>query len=90
MAGNCDLTKAVRRVLVKNWLDMSKIRLQVAGATVIVRGRFCKNRDDDPVNGLFLEQVEQSIRSTKGVRNVRWILEDWQQDRGQWKVRQPD
>ena len=88
MAGNCDLTSAVRRVLVKSWLDMGKIRLQVAGKTVIIRGRIVKNRDDDPVTGLFLEQLEQTIRATRGVKNLRWILEDWAHERGQWQVRE--
>ena len=67
---------------------MSKIRLQVAGKTVIIRGRITHNRDDDPVNGLFLEQLEQTIRSTMGVKNLRWILEDWVHERGQWQVRE--
>lgn len=85
---SADVTQAVRRVLVKSWLDMSKIRLQVAGATVIVRGRLVKSRDEDPVNGLFIEQLEQQLRNAKGVKHLRWILEDWEHERGQWKVRE--
>jgi len=80
-----DVTKAVRTVLTKNWLDMSKIRLQVAGKTVIVRGRLTKSRDDDPVDGLFIEALEQQLVNTKGVKYLRWALEDWKHDRGKWQ-----
>jgi hypothetical protein len=80
-----DLSAAVRRLLVKNWVDMSKIRLQVAGKTVILRGRMLKaGEGHDPVTGLFIEELEQQIMSTRGVRFVRWMLEDWKQERGNW------
>jgi len=82
-----DLTKAVRTVLIKNWLDVSKIRLQIAGGNVIIRGRLVRSRDDEPVNGLFIEQLEQAIRATKGVKNLRWIVEGWAHERGKWQKR---
>jgi hypothetical protein len=82
-----EVTKAVRTVLTKNWLDMGKIRLQVAGKTVIIRGRLTKSRDDDPVNGLFIESLEQQLSNTKGIKFIRWILDDWHHERGQWKTK---
>jgi hypothetical protein len=84
---NVDLTKAVRTVLIKNWVDVSKLRLQIAGGNVIIRGRVAKSRDDEPVTGSFIEYLEQTIRSTKGVKNVRWIIEGWEFDRGKWNRR---
>jgi len=84
---NVDLTKAVRTLLIKNWLDVGKIRLQVAGGNVLIRGRIAKSRAEEPVTGLFIEHLEQAIRSTKGVKNLRWILEDWEFDRGKWLTR---
>ncbi len=86
--GNADLTSAVRRVLVKNWLDMGKIRIQVAGSTVIIRGRIVKSRADEPVSGMVIEDLDTQVRATKGVKNLRWALEDWAHDRGKWKRRQ--
>ena len=81
---NVDLTKAVRTVLIKNWLDVSKIRLQIAGGNVIIRGRLKKSREDEPVTGMFIELLEQAIRTTKGVKNLRWIIEGWDFDKGSW------
>ena len=81
---NVDLTKAVRTLLIKNWLDVGKIRLQVAGGNVLIRGRIAKSRAEESVNGLFIEHLEQAIRAMKGVKNLRWILEDWEFDRGKW------
>lgn len=83
-----DITKAVRQLLVKSWLDLSKIRIQVAGPTVIIRGRLVKSRDDDPVNGMFLEMLEQKLKNLKGLKQLRFILEDWVHERGEWRVRQ--
>lgn len=88
--GSTDVMQAVRRVLIKNWLDMGKIRLQVAGSTVILRGVIRKSRGEEPVNGLFLEQVEQQIRATKGVKQLRMHLEDWVFDRGEWRRKETE
>jgi hypothetical protein len=85
---NVDLTKAVRTLFIKSWIDIGKIRLQIAGSSVIVRGRVTKTRTDEPVNGLFIEQLDQQIRAMKGVKNLRWILEDWEHDRGKWKPKE--
>jgi hypothetical protein len=82
--GSTDVTQAVRRVLVKNWLDMGKIRIQVAGGTVIVRGRLMRARGEDQVNELFIEQLEQQLRGTKGLKQLRFSLDDWEHDRGRW------
>jgi hypothetical protein len=83
-----DITKAVRQILIKSWLDLGKIRIQVAGKTVIIRGRLVKNRDDDPVNGLFIEQIEQKIRGIKGLKQLRWTLDSWEFDRGEWRKKE--
>ncbi len=87
MSSSLDITKAVRKVLVKNWLDLGKVRIQVAGKTVIIRGRLTKSRDDDPVDGMFIEGLETALRGIKGVKLFRWNLNDWVHDRGQWRVK---
>lgn len=81
-----DVTKTVRQVLVKNWLDLSKIRLQVAGGTVIIRGQLEKTHDQGGVDGLFVEQLEQQLRNTKGLKQIRWSLNDWVFERGEWRT----
>jgi hypothetical protein len=84
-----ETTKAVRTILVKSWLDMGKIKIQVAGKTVIIRGRLTKSRaDDDPVNGMFIEQLEQKISNLKEVKFIRWSLDDWKHERGQWRTKE--
>jgi hypothetical protein len=81
-----DTTKSVRTILVKSWLDMGKVKIQVAGKTVIIRGRLVKGRsDDDPVNGLFIEQLEQKLMNIREVKFIRWALDDWKHERGQWR-----
>ncbi len=80
-----DLHAAVRRVLVKNWLDMGKVKIQIAGGTIILRGTVTKGREGDtPVDGLFIEELETQIRGVKGVKFVRWMIEGWKYDRGKW------
>ena len=80
-----DLNSSVRRLFIKNWIDMGKARLQVAGKTVIIRGRLQKaGEGHDPVTGLFLEDLEQQLLALHGVRFVRWMLDDWKHERGQW------
>jgi hypothetical protein len=83
--GEVDLTATVRRILIKNWIDMGRIRLQVAGKTVILRGEVRKSGEGhEPVNGLFIEELERQIQAAKGVRFVRWIIEGWKQEKGKW------
>ena len=88
MASSIDITKSIRQILVKNWLDMGKIRIQVAGKTVIIRGRLTKSRDDDPVTGQYIEGLETALRGVKGVKNFRWNLDDWVHERGAWRTKQ--
>lgn len=86
--GSVDITQSVRHTLVRNWVDMSRLKIQVAGGTVILRGKIARSREDEPVNGLFVEELMQQIRSSKGVKQVRMNLDDWTHERGQWRQRQ--
>ena len=85
MPDRLELTSAVRRVLVKNWIDMSKVRIQIAGATAIIRGTLEKIHSGDPITGLLIEDLEQKIRGVKGIGQVRWQLEDWTAKGGTWR-----
>lgn len=80
-----ELNKAARRILAKNWLDVAKVKVQVAGKTMLVRGRLIRLRDDEPVSGLFIEHLEQQLRNLHAGVQVRWMLDDWKFDFGQWK-----
>lgn len=83
-----ETTKSIRTILIKSWLDMGKLKIQVAGKTVIIRGRIVKARaDDDPVSGLFIEQLEQKLMNLKEVKFIRWALDDWKHERGQWRTK---
>ena len=84
MTNSFELNKAARRILAKNWLDVAKVKIQVAGKTMIVRGCLIRLRDDEPVNGLFIEHLEQQLKNTQAGVQVRWMLDDWKIDRGQW------
>ena len=61
MASGIDITKSIRQTLVKSWLDMGKIRLQVAGGTVIIRGRIVKNRGGTEAIEMLILLAEEFI-----------------------------
>ena len=85
MSGKMELQAAVRRMLVAHWVDASKVNIQVASGVALIRGALVRTSDHEPVTGMVIEELEHKIQRIKGVKNVRWRLENWVLDRGKWR-----
>jgi BON domain len=84
--GDKDLTVAVRKILVKNWVDIAKIRIRVTGGVAILTGTIAKTyaADDATVDPRFLAAIDHGLQTVKGLRRIRFQFSNWSKDGGEW------
>ncbi|MBD3161891.1 MAG: hypothetical protein GF328_07290 [Candidatus Latescibacteria bacterium] len=85
MSTRMELQAAIRRMLVAHWIDVGKINIQVTSSTALLRGQLLRVQDGEPITPLVIEELEQKLSRIKGVKHVRWRLENWVLDRGKWR-----
>ncbi len=81
-----DIASACRKVLVKNWVDVSRIRLRVTSGLLILTGAIEKTygAEGGPVDPSFLSAVDQGLQTVKGLRRIRYQFSNWTRDGGVW------
>ena len=81
-----DVTIAVRKILVKNWVDIAKIRIRVTGGVAILTGTIGKTyaAEDATVDPKFLSSVDHGLQTVKGLRRIRFQFSNWTKDGGEW------
>jgi hypothetical protein len=86
----------VRSVLVKRWIDTSRVDFGTSNGVVYVRGilrqvygRKQLEEDDEEVDNLLalVRKVEKEIRTIPGVRDIVFKLDNFEKRGGQWKRR---
>jgi len=86
----------VRSVLVKRWIDTSRVDFGTSNGVVYVRGilrqvygRKQLEEDDEEVDNLLalVRKVEKEVRTIPGVRDVVFKLDNFEKRGGQWKRR---
>ena len=86
----------VRSVLVKRWIDTSRVDFGTSNGVVYVRGilrqvygRKQLEEDDEEVDNLLalVRKVEKEIRRIPGVRDIVFKLDNFEKRGGQWKRR---
>jgi hypothetical protein len=84
-----DVTSSVRKVLVKNWVDVAKVRIRVTGGLLTLSGTVAKahgGTGDDLVDVNFLTTLDHALQHVKGLRRVRYNFANWSKDGGEWVV----
>jgi hypothetical protein len=89
MADDVKLTAMARKVIVKNWFDLSRIRIRVVRSVIHVQGRFYKltgspeEREGDQNS---LRKLDEDFHSISGVRSVAYQIENWvHESSGSWR-----
>lgn len=87
--------RAVRAVLVRNWIDTSLIDFRVINGQVYIRGTLrCRypqsisgseETDEHGVSGALLLKIEHDLRGVPNVRGVNWDIEGWRREGGAWR-----
>jgi hypothetical protein len=81
-----DIAAAVRKLLVKNWVDVSKVRMRVTSGLLTLTGTIEKvyGAEGGPVDPKFLSAVDHALQGVKGLRRVRFQFTNWTKDGGEW------
>ena len=79
---------SVRKVLVKNWVDCSRVRIRVAKGLLILTGTIDKvyGAEGGPVDRRYLSSMDQSLQAIQGLRRIRYQFSNWSKDGGEWVV----
>jgi hypothetical protein len=87
-ASDTEITAAVRKVLVKHWVDVSRIRIRVTRGVLILTGTIDKiyGAEGGPVDRSFLSSLDQGLQAVKGLRRIRYQFGNWAKDGGEWVV----
>ena len=86
----------VRSVLVKRWIDTSRVDFGTSNGVVYVRGilrqvygRKQLEEDEEGLDNLLalVRKVEKEVRTIPGVRDIVFKLDNFEKRGGQWKRR---
>ena len=87
------INAAVRNLLVRFWIDTSKLDHGATNGVVYLRGRLTRelirdSRETDEESLSFLaRRLERELKTIKGVRDVVYNLENLVKARGRWMPR---
>ncbi len=81
----------VRRILIKNWIDLKKLRYCTIGGVVCLRGELdtmynAPGRDEGR-GGIRAEQVsdlERALRKVTNVNRIKFTLNNWEKGSEGW------
>jgi hypothetical protein len=81
-----ELSRAVRRIFVKHWVDLGRISVRCTSGRVHLFGTLQRVAGKQPdlqsnmVNAMFYE-----LKRVKGVKTVNARLDNWILDSGKWR-----
>ena len=80
MADDVKLTALARKIIVKNWFDVTRLRLRTVRGVIHVQGRIFKltgtpeEREGDEAS---LRKLDEELHALAQVRGVCYQLENW-------------
>lgn len=89
MADDVKMTSMARKMIVRNWLDISRLRVRVTRGVIFVSGRIHKltggpseKEGDEP----GLRKLDDDLHGVPGMRGVAYQLENWTHETsGGWR-----
>ena len=92
MAGaspDLEINSAVRRVLVRHWIDLGRISIRTQKGKVTLHGILDKlSESGQPLAGAVVESMLGDIRAIHGVHRVMAQFENWEQSSCGWRIRE--
>lgn len=69
-----------RKIVVKNWLDISRLRIRTVRGVIHVQGRITKltgSADEREGDESGMRKLDEDLHAISGVRGVSYNLENW-------------
>ncbi len=86
LSPDLEINRAIRRILVKHWIDLGRIsvhsmrgRVAIYGLLQRIEGRM------EPLAGPVLDAMFRDIQRIPGVHAVRPHLDNWTNEGGRWR-----
>ena len=80
-----EINRNVRKVLVRNWIDLGRLSVRSTNGTLQIRGvlqRISGVSDELTVGAV--ETMFKQLKRISNVRNMRVTIENWTQVAGRW------
>lgn len=85
-----DINRAVRRILVKHWIDLGRISVQTTRGRVAIYGVLRRIQGRlEALTGPIVDEIFRDLESIKGVQFIRPHLDNWSNDGGRWHPCEP-
>jgi hypothetical protein len=90
-SSDLDINRAIRRIMVKHWVDLGRISIRTTGGRVLMRGLLrriegCAQAD---FTSATVEAMFYEISRIKGIQRVTAHFENWLSEGGRWKLTEP-
>jgi hypothetical protein len=81
-----EINCAVRKVLVRHWIDLGKISIRSTSGVVTLSGTLDKlPKVDSPLTSSSVGEIVSEIRRASSVKRVQSGLTNWGEADGMWK-----
>jgi len=81
-----EINRNIRRVLVRHWVDLGRLRMSCANGRICIRGVLLKIPGQGST-ALAPANVDTIFQDLKRIQNVKWVsgeLENWTDGTGSW------
>lgn len=86
MNSDLDINRAVRRILVKHWVDLGRLSIRSSKGRVLIRGLLRRIPGaDQPLTTPIVEAMFYEASRIRGVSQITAYLENWTRDQGRWR-----
>ena len=89
MADDVKTTSMARKVIVKNWFDVSRLRVRVVRSVIRIQGYFFKlngSVEDREGDQASLRKLDDDLRNIAGIRGIAYQIENWTRETsGSWR-----
>lgn len=85
-----DINRAVRRLMVKHWVDMGRISVRTTRGNISLFGMLQRIEGRmEPLNPAIVDALIYEMRRLPGVHQLRAHFDNWTNDGGRWRPQQP-
>ncbi|MDA1044858.1 MAG: hypothetical protein O3C57_06500 [Verrucomicrobia bacterium] len=86
VSNDLELTRTVRRMLVKHWIDLGRISVRCTSGRIHLFGRLQRIAGKVPeLQNMTVDNMLYEMQRIPGVKGVNARLENWIHDSGHWR-----
>lgn len=85
-SADLEVNRAVRRILVRHWIDLGRLSIRTRTGKVQLQGRFSRIAGvQDSLSAAIMQTIHADIKRIRGVLKIAFLLENWTNHSGIWQ-----